>query len=187
MKAVTLQKLMWFWPWQDQKEEAWLEKMSEAGWHLNSVQLPCGYSFVKSEPVHYTYRLDYTRIDKSRRPEYLQIFQDAGWEYIGEMTNWQYWRKRVVNGQVPEIYTDKDSKLNKYKRLLGYMGFFLFFLLFIGFRIIYNAFDLYLGSLTLITAMYWAVAIIYMVLISIYVVVVIMVYRRIRQLKNKSI
>ena len=54
---------------------------------------------------------------------YLQLFKDAGWEHIGEMAGWQYFRKQAESGESPEIYTDVQSKATKYKRLLTWVSF----------------------------------------------------------------
>jgi len=115
-------KFKWFWVWQDNAEERWLEEMSRQGYHLTSVSLPCMYTFIKSEPVNYIYRLDYRRFSNKEKQHYLQIFRDAGWEYLGEMSLWQYFRKQEKAGEVNEIFTDDTSKIAKYRRVLGYLG-----------------------------------------------------------------
>jgi len=114
-------RFRWFWAWQDEKEEAWLGEMSRRGLHLASVGLPCFYTFIRGEPRNMTYRLDYQPYTKKEREDYLQLFRDAGWEHVGEMAAWQYFRKEAAPGENPEIYTDIESKVAKYKRLLGYL------------------------------------------------------------------
>ena len=57
--------------------------------------------------------------------EYLQLFVDAGWEHLGTMGGWQYFRKETAEGERPEIYTDKDSKIYKYQRVLLFLAIFL--------------------------------------------------------------
>ncbi len=52
------------------------------------------------------------------------MFRDAGWEYIGEMSTWQYFRKEAKHEEINEIFTDVESKVAKYKRVLTYLGFF---------------------------------------------------------------
>jgi hypothetical protein len=37
---------------------------------------------------------------------------------MGEMNNWQYFRKEALNGEAPEIFTDNESKSKKYERIL---------------------------------------------------------------------
>jgi hypothetical protein len=125
MDKTTVTKFRWFWAWQDEKEEAWLGEMSGKGYHLAEVGFPGLYRFISEQPRHYVYRLDYQPGFKKDRDDYLQIFSDAGWEHIGEMSAWQYFRKEAAPGEQPEIFTDNESKVTKYKRLLGYLGIFL--------------------------------------------------------------
>jgi hypothetical protein len=124
MAGNTIRKIKWFFPWQDEQEEAWLRSMSQRGWHLASVGLPCTYRFQAGEPRDYIYRLDYQTFPKKDRQEYQQLFRDAGWEYIGEMSAWQYFRKEVKEEESLEIFTDVESKIAKYKRILAFLWFF---------------------------------------------------------------
>jgi len=121
----TITKFRWFWAWQDETEERWLGEMSKKGFHLLSVGIPGIYTFSVAEPKEYVYRLDFQNFTRKDKQEYLQIFQDAGWEHIGELSTWQYFRKEVREGEVSEIFTDAESKIAKYKRALVFMGFFL--------------------------------------------------------------
>jgi len=187
MNTTSINKTRWFWPWQDEKEEAWLEEMSLTGWHLKSVHLPCVYTFDKGEPCRKIYRLDYMLVKKEKLDEYLQIFRDAGWEYVGEMSNWRYWGKRVLDGEAPEIFTDNESKIKKYQRMLGVMVFFLVFLSFIGFNMFMNQAWAELNNVPLISVIYFLAMLFYAVVIPIYVVVVIKLVMRINQLKRKRL
>jgi hypothetical protein len=121
---TTLRKFHWFWAWDDEKEEAWLREMSLQGWHLQSYQFPSNYTFEQGNPVDYVYRLDYFT-DRKDKSNYLQLFQDAGWDHLGEMGGWQYFRKEVLDGEVPEIYSDNESKAKKYQRILLFLVIFL--------------------------------------------------------------
>jgi hypothetical protein len=121
MAENTIRKVKWFWAWQDAQEEAWLRSMSQKGWHLSSVGLPCIYRFQAGEPRDYVYRLDYQTFPDKDRQEYQQLFRDAGWEYISEMSAWQYFRKEVKEEEPPEIFTDVESKMAKYKRILPFL------------------------------------------------------------------
>lgn len=187
MDTNTIKRVRWFWPWQDAKEEAWLEGMAQNGWHLKSVGLPCVYHFSRGEPGRYSYRLDYMPDDKAKLTEYKQIFQDAGWEYVGEMSNWRYWRKLVVEGETAEIFTDTDSKIRKYQRLLAYMGFFLVLLIILGRNMLTKDYwsDWEYGSVVAI--IYLLGRILYAIVIPMYIVVVVQLLRRISQLKKTAI
>jgi len=112
-----VQKSKWFWLWQDDKQEAWLEEMSRQGLHLQAIKPFGRYVFGQGTPKDYSYRLDF---DKSSRKDsdYFQFIQDAGWERVAEVGGWQYWRKESGQGRTSEIFTDNESKIRKYERLI---------------------------------------------------------------------
>jgi hypothetical protein len=114
---TTMKVFKWIWAWEDEKEEAWLREMSQKGWHFQSCSLPGIYLFEQGQAKDYVYRLDYFTNNKDKG-NYLQLFLDAGWKYMGEMGGWQYFRIETVNGQAPEIFSDNESKAKKYQRLL---------------------------------------------------------------------
>ena len=124
METQTMRKFKWFWAWQDDKEEAWLTEMAQSGWHLHALAGPLRYEFTAGEPRRDVYRMDYM-IDRKDYQNYLQLFRDAGWEHLGEMGGWQYFRKTAREGEQPEIYTDNASKAAKYERLLSILVVFM--------------------------------------------------------------
>ncbi len=114
---TTMKEFHWFWAWEDEREEAWLGEMAQKGWHFKSVTMPGFYTFEHGEPRNDVYRLDFLA-DFRAKADYLQLFMDAGWEYMGEMGSWQYFRKTARDGEVPEIFSDNASKATKYRRVL---------------------------------------------------------------------
>ena len=120
---TTISKFKWFWAWQDEKEEAWLSAMAREGWHLKELRLPGNYTFQSGNPREDHYRMDFIT-DRKNYQTYLQLFNDAGWEHLGELGGWQYFRMRGDGKDIPEIYTDKDSKVQKYQRLFAYLIIF---------------------------------------------------------------
>ena len=122
-ELVTKQK--WFWAWQDEKEEAWLSKMAQQGLILTGIPFPGSYQFQEGEPADYVYRLDYQSLRTKDKDSYLQLFADAGWEKVGEMGGWTYFRYEAANGEAPEIYSDLESKIGKYKRVLTFLAILL--------------------------------------------------------------
>lgn len=123
MTQSVVRKTKWFWPWQDAQEEAWLEEMSRQGLHLHQVHFPARYDFIQGQPLEAIYRLDFQdSLKKKSRAEYLRLFTDAGWEHLGEMGGWQYFRKLARPGEEQEIFTDAESKIQKYKRFLDWFA-----------------------------------------------------------------
>ena len=123
-EGEMVRKHKWFWAWQDEKEEAWLREMSQKGLHLASLGFAGFYYFTAGEPANYVYRLDFVTASKDYQ-NYLQLFKDAGWEHRGHMGGWQYFRTLAGGGELPEIYSDPDSKIQKYYRVLAYLTIFL--------------------------------------------------------------
>jgi len=109
------------WAWNNEKEESWLARMARDGWHLTA---PRGffYRFEKGEPADVVYRMDYQSPGKFERKDYLGLFKDAGWEHIGEFSNWYYFRTKAGDGPAPEIHSDPESKIAMYRRLLGLLA-----------------------------------------------------------------
>ena len=78
------------------------------------------HEFKQGLPVNYIYRLDNVTPKKDEQ-HYYQVFSDAGWEQIGAMGGWQYFRKEAKPGESPEIYTDPQSKIEKNRRLMLFL------------------------------------------------------------------
>ncbi|WBW97638.1 DUF2812 domain-containing protein [Oceanirhabdus sp. W0125-5] len=111
-----------FSPWQDDLEEAWLSNMASKGWHFTSFTGINKYNFVKGKPKKVSYCLDYHNLI-SDMENYKKIFEDAGWEYLGNLKSWQYFRKEYTGDTPPEIFTDSDSKIQKYNKLVALYSF----------------------------------------------------------------
>lgn len=125
MQKKTITKFKWFWAWQDDKEEEWLAEMAAQGLHLDGFDFPTLYRFRLGESAEYVYRLDYPGVSKKERESYLQLFADSGWEHAGEMSGWMYFRREVKPGDPTEIFTDIDSKVQKYSRVMMFVIIFL--------------------------------------------------------------
>lgn len=124
MKENLIRKTKWFWPWQDQEEEAWLEEMSKHGLHLKKIENLGGYVFEQGTPIDYVYRLDYREANDDEQ-HYLQIFADSGWQHITVTNDRQYFRQQDGQGKMPEIFTDADTKIQKYTRIKNLIVFYL--------------------------------------------------------------
>jgi len=107
--------------WNDEKEGRWLAEQERSGWRLKAVRC-FGYTFERSAAGDVAYRLDYGPARFNDKSEYFGLFHDAGWEHVGTRGLWQYFRKPVVDGQTPEIYTDPQYRIVMYQRLIGLCG-----------------------------------------------------------------
>ena len=103
MSKKTIHK--WFWVWDFEKEEAWLNTMAQSGWLLDKVGF-CSFDFIECTPGEYTIRLEMHDHDEA----YISFMQETGAEYIGRMVKWIYFRKRTQDG-VFDIFSDIDSRI----------------------------------------------------------------------------
>ena len=103
----------WFWVWDFEKEEAWLNEMAMNGWALESVGF-CSYSFVRCEPAEYTVRLEMHSFDEN----YIDFMKETGAEYVGRMLMWIYFRKKTADG-VFDLFSDIDSKIGHLEKIAG--------------------------------------------------------------------
>jgi len=102
-----------------EREEPFLNEMSQTGWHLFKTNYWC-YTFRKGESVDYQYRMDFVS-KQLGRAEYIQLLQDAGWEIVDtrrdELGIWAYCRKPRSDDDMLELYTDAESKLERIRHI----------------------------------------------------------------------
>ena len=174
----TISKFKWFWAWQDEKEEAWLAEMAAEGLHLVSFSIPGFYYFQQGEPGNYVYRLDFQTMKSKDRDSYLQLFADAGWEHIGDMGGWVYFRHKVNGSEILDIYSDWESKMGKYYRLLFILVIFLPIMIIMVTNISdYLRYREFMGILVAIPFS----------LFLLYTLAVVQIFRRMLQIKEKGL
>ncbi len=107
----------WFWAWQDDAEVAWLEKKAAEGWLLNGVALS-RYTFTRGVPANRRYGIDYNNLGKNEFDNYAEVFRDAGWEYVDSLSGYHYFRTNPDSSGMDTIFSDNQSKINKYRKIL---------------------------------------------------------------------
>ncbi len=174
MNTTYINKNKWFWAWQDDKEEAWLSEMAQEGLHLENVSLG-RYKFRKGEPANYVYRLDCQSLRSKDKESYLQLFEDTGWEHVGEMSGWMYFRIKASGGESQEIFSDAESKTGKYQRVMLYLVIFLPIMLMLRPITIgrYGTFSI-------------VVEVLFAVLFVLYSYAMVQLFRRMNQVKGKK-
>ena len=127
-----------------EKEERYLSEQHRQGWKF--VENRYGYLFVfeKTIPDDVVYQLDFRpkAIDKE---EYLQFFNDYGWEYVGDCNHFSYFRKKRA-GEANEVYSDRQSKVDMIGRILKGQ-FLLAVLVFVGMSFLFYGLKMYGGIL----------------------------------------
>lgn len=131
-----------FWVWDHEKERAFLEDMAKQGYRLKNVRFG-SYDFIESTSEERIYQFDFKGLDKMPEEEYLQLYEDSGWDLDAKFGGWYYFSKAVTEDEIDlSIFNDTASKKAKYKRLLIYLmivGFPLYYQVF--FMIPYMALD----------------------------------------------
>jgi len=128
-----MQKIVrkWFWAWNDDKEEIFLEEMAAKGFRLVNVSMG-KYTFIEDESKKIKYQLDFKGLTKMKEDEYIQLYEDAGWENVKRYGGWYYFAKEY-DEESPDIsiFNDNKSRLEKYRRII-------LFLVITGFPLYYN-------------------------------------------------
>lgn len=114
----------WFWAWEFEKEEQWLNEMAAKGLALVGVGY-CRYDFEPCEPGEYTFKLEMLDNPPSH-PEsqtYIRFIEETGAEQIGSMLRWVYFRKKA-DGQPFDLFSDNESRVKHLNRILFLLGLF---------------------------------------------------------------
>lgn len=118
--------------WSYEKEENWLNSMSAKGFQFVSFTWGT-YMFEKGEGNKYKYRIELLENAPSN-PEsqaYIEFVEETGAECICTYMRWVYFKKKTSDGPF-ELYTDNNSKIAHFKRIL--------YLLLVGLFINFGAF-----------------------------------------------
>lgn len=103
---------------EQEKEEKYLRSQHKKGWKFKGTFMGLFYRFTKCEPEDVVYQLDYNEEGKENPEEYIQMYQDMGWEYITKFVGYSYFRKPLsqMDGE-EEIFSDASSKADMMKRI----------------------------------------------------------------------
>lgn len=134
-----------------EKEEMWINRIQQDGYRLVSNTLDFIYTFEETDEKYIT-RTDYqNHMSKEKYDEYLNIHEEFGWEHIRGgrfgMTQ-QIWSK-IEDGN-DTLFSDRDSKINFYKRQMNFTGSLAFLFLIYSF-----IFELVTGNNLFLTSGLW--------------------------------
>lgn len=103
-----------------EKEEQWLNEQLQKGYRCTNISGFGIYTFEKTDK-RYVMRLDYQDyLPRKKLVEYIGIYEDFDWNYISGpwFSGIRYWQKE--NDDHNEIFSDRQSRGNYYKRLMDY-------------------------------------------------------------------
>lgn len=103
-----------------EKEEKWLNEQLQKGYLCTKISGLGIYTFEKTDK-RYVIRLDYQDyLSKGKFQDYKGLYEDFSWNLIkgSSLGGIQYWQKED-EGQ-NEIFSDRQSTSNYYKRVMGY-------------------------------------------------------------------
>lgn len=101
------------------EEEAWLSYMHRQGWKLLDIdRLGFHYRFERCSEEDYIYQLDFKEDGIADR-DYIQMYQDYGWEYVLRFRHWFYFRKKKIEGVKEDmsIFSDNESRIAMCKQV----------------------------------------------------------------------
>ena len=126
-----------FFVWDFDKEEKWLNEMAAKGLALASTGF-CKYEFEDSLPGEYKVCLQL--LDKMpSHPEsqkYIAFMEETGAEHVGSFTRWVFFRKKASEGDF-QLFSDNESKVKYITSMLSFVALIVGLNLYIG---LYNLF-----------------------------------------------
>ncbi len=116
-------KTSWFAPFTHptpERLESWLEREASNGWEprefgdMSAIRMRLHQT--KAAKVRYV-----VDPQQSVDDDYLSTYQDAGWQYVGELSSLHVWRRRYKDAR-PEAFTDGASRRARDRRLAWATG-----------------------------------------------------------------
>ncbi len=99
--------------WNCDKEQKWLNEMSEQGWILIRVGL-FTYEFEQGEKGKYQFAMDFFDVSK-KSEDYIKFIEETGVKYVGQMNCRMYFRKEKNSEYDFNMYSDNTSKVKYLK------------------------------------------------------------------------
>ena len=106
--------------WDFEKEERWLNDMAAKGLALSDYSWG-RYAFEETPRGAYLYRIELLE-NLPSHPEsqaYLRFLEENGVEVVTSYMRWVYLRRSAAEGPF-DLYTDLDSRIRHYKRILTF-------------------------------------------------------------------
>ena len=108
----------WFWAWEFDKEEQWLNSMAAQGKALVSARYAT-FEFEDSAPGEYAVRLEMLENapDSAKGQQYIEFVESTGAEFVGRVMKWVYFRKKTADGEF-ELHGDNATRIRHLKGIV---------------------------------------------------------------------
>lgn len=97
-------KVLWLNEWNIEEQEAWFMDMARQGWQLEHLGLWL-VTFVEAPPQEISYRIEIAKKNYGIEEERIQLYDDAGWDYVTSRRFVHVFREKEAN-EAAEIHTD---------------------------------------------------------------------------------
>ncbi len=115
---VMIKVFKWWWAWNFEEIEDWLERMEAGGLRLVETRFDGVYfCFEKCVSTKARYCIDY---QAKLTPEYMTIINDDGWKLYQIGFGWYILRKEYQD-EKPNLYVDLEGLIARNKSLLTLM------------------------------------------------------------------
>lgn len=113
---TTIRK--WFWAWEFDKEEQWLNDMAAQGKALVSARYAT-YEFEDGAPGEYAIRLEMLEKAPSdpESQRYIEFVESTGAEFVGKVMRWVYFRMKKTDGEF-QLHGDNATRLKHLQRII---------------------------------------------------------------------
>ncbi|MGZ9586615.1 DUF2812 domain-containing protein [Paenibacillus marinisediminis] len=102
----------------EKKDLIMLRKEAANGWIVKRYKR-MGYELVKGNPEDVTFSIDIRDLKEEELDEYIELFETAGWAHV--CSQYDTYLFKALPGVKP-IYTDKETKVEKFERLQKSVG-----------------------------------------------------------------
>lgn len=152
----------WWWGWNPEKIENWLEEMEMDGWNLFKVDFSyIRFKFEKGKSRKVRYCVDY---QINVQDNYFELFKEDGWELVDDkIVPWYIWRKSYQDER-PSIYTDTKSLIERNNRQIMTVGI----LVLVELLIFYSAFESASGRIWLLVLLFMLIVFLGYVTVQLY-------------------
>ena len=112
----------WFWMWDFDKEEKWLNEMASKGLALTSVGY-CRYEFEDCVPGEYKLCLEFLGrgLSGAENEKYIEFLEETGAEHVGTFSNWVYFRKKTSEESF-QLFSDYSSRIQYLTRIIRFIA-----------------------------------------------------------------